>query len=196
MRESIARRAALGTGLLVVGAVTLFAAVQQRHVAGMGSAVAPTVASTSARDPALDAVRDTPVLDGGAPPDRPAGAVSASGDTATPPRGELPPGPHGPDPTVARQRADSAAQALPSSDVLALGERVYAEQRCAACHSIAGVGSPRSPLDGAGSRLTASEIRLWIVDPQAMRPGIRKPAFDDLPSGEVEALVAFIQSLR
>ena len=195
MRESIARRAALATGLLVVGAVTLFAAVQQRYIAGMESSGEPPVASTSARDPAPDPVRDTPAV---VPPaGRPAEAGPPADDTAAAPDGAGPSITPGPDAIAGEdQRADSAAQPLPSRDLIALGERVYGEQRCAACHSIAGVGSPRSPLDGVGSRLTASEIRRWIVDPQAMRPGIRKPAFDDVPPEEVEALVAFIQSLR
>ncbi len=79
--------------------------------------------------------------------------------------------------------------------VLAEGRRVYDEQNCALCHSIAGEGSPRSPLDGVGDRLDAEELRLWVVDPQAVDPGVRKPAYDDLPEDEVEVLVAYLQSL-
>jgi mono/diheme cytochrome c family protein len=75
------------------------------------------------------------------------------------------------------------------------GRAVYDELGCAGCHSIAGEGSPRSPLDGVGARLSAEEIRLWIVDPQAARPGIRKPAFDDVPDPDVEALVVYLQTL-
>jgi mono/diheme cytochrome c family protein len=92
--------------------------------------------------------------------------------------------------------AGAAAPLAAADTLLARGERVYREQQCGACHSIAGVGSPRSPLDGVGSRLTADRIRLWIVDPQAARPGIRKPAYDDLPPADLEALVAYMQSLR
>jgi len=94
------------------------------------------------------------------------------------------------DPAATPQGVQTAPDTL-----VAMGRRLYDREGCAACHSIARVGSPRSPLDGVGSRLTAEELRLWIVDPQAMRPGIRKPAYDDLPEEEVEALVAFMASL-
>lgn len=79
--------------------------------------------------------------------------------------------------------------------ILEAGRRVYDAEGCAACHSIARVGSPRSPLDGVGSRLEEEEVRLWIVDPQAMRPGIRKPAYDDLGADRLQALVAYMMSL-
>jgi len=75
------------------------------------------------------------------------------------------------------------------------GKRVYREQRCSRCHSIAGEGSPRYPLDGVGSRLTAEVLRIWIVAPQTLRPGIRKPSYDDLPAEELDALVDYLQSL-
>lgn len=80
--------------------------------------------------------------------------------------------------------------------IIQAGHAVYEEANCAACHSIAGVGSPRSPLDGVGERLTAERIRLWIVDPQAAQPGVRKPAFDDLPEADLDALVAYLQTLK
>lgn len=79
-------------------------------------------------------------------------------------------------------------------EVLALGRRVYREERCARCHSIAGEGSPRSPLDGVGDRLTREEIRLWIVAPQEIAPRVRKPSYE-LPEEELEALVAYMASL-
>ncbi len=83
----------------------------------------------------------------------------------------------------------------PADTLVEMGRRVYEEQDCALCHSIAGEGSPRSPLDGVGDRLDAEELRLWVVDPQAVSPGVRKPAYDDLPEDEVEAVVAYLQSL-
>lgn len=76
------------------------------------------------------------------------------------------------------------------------GWAVYQAERCSSCHSIAGQGSPRYPLDGVGSRLTAQQLRLWVVDPQEMRPGVRKRPYDHLSIEEVEALVAFLEVLR
>jgi mono/diheme cytochrome c family protein len=49
-----------------------------------------------------------------------------------------------------------------------LGMKVYADQKCSICHSIAGKGNPKGPLDDVGSRLSADEIRQWIVTPADM----------------------------
>jgi cytochrome c2 len=75
------------------------------------------------------------------------------------------------------------------------GQDVYTAQRCHTCHSIAGVGSRRYPLDGVGSRLTAEELRKWIVAPQEMQRGVRKRAYK-LPESELKDLVAYLSSLK
>src|SRR4030095_7647300 len=59
-------------------------------------------------------------------------------------------------------RAASGAQ-----DV-ARGEKVYAEQKCGICHSIADKGNKKGPLDGVGSKLSLDEIRAWMTDAKAM----------------------------
>lgn len=76
------------------------------------------------------------------------------------------------------------------------GWEVYRAERCSSCHSIAGQGSPRYPLDGVGARLTPEELRLWVVAPQRARPGVRKRPYDHLPEEDVDALVAFLEGLR
>ena len=83
------------------------------------------------------------------------------------------------------------------------GQEVYAAQKCQTCHSIAGKGGKQSPLDGVGSKLSAAEIREWIVDPVAMTKktnSTKKPPmpkkYDKLPAAELDALVAYMQSLK
>jgi mono/diheme cytochrome c family protein len=80
-------------------------------------------------------------------------------------------------------------------DSMAAGKQVYRENRCSMCHSIAGEGNQRSPLDGVGSRLTEEEIRKWIVDPQSMQADVRKPSYDSLSDENLEALVSYMASL-
>ena len=53
-------------------------------------------------------------------------------------------------------------------DAVKKGAQVYAAQKCQTCHSIAGKGKKTNPLDGIGKKLSADEIRQWIVDPVAM----------------------------
>jgi cytochrome c2 len=82
------------------------------------------------------------------------------------------------------------------------GKAVYKEQKCQMCHSIGEVGNKKGPLEGVGKRLTAEEIRQWIVDPKTMTEktkAARKPmmkAYPTLPKEDLEALVAYMQSLK
>ena len=83
------------------------------------------------------------------------------------------------------------------------GEQVYAAQKCSVCHSIAGKGGKASPLDGVGTKLSAAEIREWIVEPVAMAKktgSTKKPVmpkrYDKLPAADVDALVAYMQTLK
>ena len=82
------------------------------------------------------------------------------------------------------------------------GAAVYAAQKCMTCHSIAGKGQAKGPLDGVGSKLTADEIREWIVTPAAATKkhnATRKPpmrAYPKLPAEDLDALVAYMVSLK
>ncbi len=96
--------------------------------------------------------------------------------------------------TLLLASAVSAADA--DADAIARGKAVYAAQRCAGCHSIAGEGGRRSALDGVGARLDAEAIRKWIVAPREMDPKVRKRAYDKLSPDDLAALVAYMQSLR
>jgi mono/diheme cytochrome c family protein len=82
------------------------------------------------------------------------------------------------------------------------GKKVYADQKCSVCHSIAGTGNKKGPLDKVGTKLSADETHSWIVDAPAMAAKTkadRKPpmkAYSTLPKADVDALVAYMQSLK
>ena len=82
------------------------------------------------------------------------------------------------------------------------GMKVYAAQKCSMCHAIAGKGNAKGPLDDVGSRMSADEIRQWIVNPAEMTKKAnapRKPpmkSYASLAKEDVEALVAYMQSLK
>ena len=81
------------------------------------------------------------------------------------------------------------------------GQKVYAAQKCSICHSIAGVGNKKGPLEDAAAKLSADEIRQWITDAPAMAAKIkadRKPPMKayTLPKEELDGLVAYIKSLK
>jgi mono/diheme cytochrome c family protein len=86
---------------------------------------------------------------------------------------------------------------------IAKGEKVYAEQKCSLCHSIAGKGNPKGSLDDVGSKLKTEDIHQWIVDPAGMalkQKADRKPAmpakYAALPKDDVDALVTYLSSLK
>lgn len=82
------------------------------------------------------------------------------------------------------------------------GAAVYAEQKCSVCHSIAGKGNPRGSLDRVGTKLSADDIRQWIVNPKEMAEKTkaeRKPpmkAYPNLPAADLDALVSYLESLK
>jgi mono/diheme cytochrome c family protein len=97
----------------------------------------------------------------------------------------------------------TAGVATAAEQDVARGEKVYAAQKCNMCHSIAGKGQAKGPLDGVGSKLSEAEIREWIVDPVAMTKkhnATRKPPmtakYKSLPKEDLDALVAYMASLK
>lgn len=83
-----------------------------------------------------------------------------------------------------------------------IGRKVFAAQKCSICHAIAGQGNSRGPLDDVGARLSADEIRHWLVNAPEMAEktkATRKPAmrvFASLPKDELDGLVAYLSSLK
>ena len=83
------------------------------------------------------------------------------------------------------------------------GQEIYAAQKCSICHSIAGQGSKTNPLDGVGKKLSAADTKQWIVDPVGMTKksgSTKKPPMParwaKLPAADLDALVAYMQSLK
>ena len=84
---------------------------------------------------------------------------------------------------------------------VAQGAKVYAAQKCAMCHSIGDNGNKKGPLDGVASKLSADELRAWIVDATGMTAktkATRKPVMKTytLPKDDVDALVAYMLTLK
>jgi mono/diheme cytochrome c family protein len=94
-----------------------------------------------------------------------------------------------------------AASAAAQDAKVAQGEKVYADQKCALCHSIGDKGNKKGPLDGVASKLKADELREWIVDAKGMTAktkAARKPLMKTyaLPKEDVDAVVAYMMTLK
>ena len=90
---------------------------------------------------------------------------------------------------------------LPVSS-FAQGQTVFEAQKCSLCHSVAGKGNAKGPLDGVGAKYSAAELKMWITSPGEMATkhnATRKPpmkSFASLPAADVDALVAYLQTLK
>jgi mono/diheme cytochrome c family protein len=81
------------------------------------------------------------------------------------------------------------------------GQLVFAAQKCSICHSVAGQGNKKGPLDGVGAKLSPDEIRQWITNAPEMAARVkaeRKPPMKafTLPKDELDDLVAYLQTLK
>jgi mono/diheme cytochrome c family protein len=83
------------------------------------------------------------------------------------------------------------------------GQEVYTAQKCSVCHVIAGKGNKANPLDGVGAKLSAADLRAWIVTPieaAAKAKSTKKPPmpakYGKLAAADLDALVAYMQSLK
>ena len=98
--------------------------------------------------------------------------------------------------------ASIALVLLCSVSTRAQGEQVFQVQKCSLCHSVAGKGNAKGPLDGVGTKYSASELKLWITSPAEMAKkhnATRKPpmkSFASLAAADVDALVAYLQTLK
>jgi mono/diheme cytochrome c family protein len=96
----------------------------------------------------------------------------------------------------------SEAASADDAALVARGREVYLAANCAACHAIGGEGNPRIPLDGVGSSLSGEEIRHYTVaDPEvaedlAPRVAAAKKEYQKLPAEDLDALVAYLSSLK
>lgn len=97
--------------------------------------------------------------------------------------------------------AQAAAPAPPQGAKPSKGEEVYASQKCSLCHSIGTTGNKKGPLDGVGTKLSAADLRAWMVDAAGMTAktkSTRKPLMKSykLPAEDLDALVAYMVSLK
>jgi cytochrome c2 len=82
------------------------------------------------------------------------------------------------------------------------GKQLFVEQKCKMCHSVGEEGNKKGPLDDVGSKLSAAQVKEWLVNPKeaaAKAKAERKPpmrSFASLPAEDVDALVAYLGTLR
>jgi mono/diheme cytochrome c family protein len=84
----------------------------------------------------------------------------------------------------------------------AKGEQLYTSQKCSMCHSIAGKGNKKYPLDGIGGKLNAADLHEWLVNPDAQiakkaeKPVMKMKSYKSLSTDDLDSLVAYLQTLK
>jgi cytochrome c oxidase subunit 2 len=76
------------------------------------------------------------------------------------------------------------------------GKTVFAAQKCTMCHAIEGKGNKNAPLDGVGGKLSADDIKKWIVSPKDMKADTKMKAYPSLTPEDLDALVTYLSSLK
>ncbi len=95
----------------------------------------------------------------------------------------------------------------PQGDHERRGQDLFMSLRCAGCHTIGGTpahGQVAPDLTHVGSRQTIAagtltntpeHLKVWILNPQAIKPGNQMPA-TPLAAGDLDALVAYLGRLQ
>jgi mono/diheme cytochrome c family protein len=95
----------------------------------------------------------------------------------------------------------AGAATAAAQDAKTQGEKVFAEQKCALCHSVGGKGNAKGRLDEVGGKLSADEIRAWLTDAKAMTAktnATRKPEMKayTLTKDNLDALVSYLSAMK
>jgi cytochrome c oxidase subunit II len=105
-------------------------------------------------------------------------------------------------------RANMANPAVsPATPAARTGEQLFMANQCASCHMIRGTAArglvgpdlthvaSRRTLAGAEIRNTPAELRAWIADPQAIKPGARMPDLG-LSGADYDDIAAYLEELH
>lgn len=82
------------------------------------------------------------------------------------------------------------------------GAAVFTAQKCLVCHSVAGKGNAKGPLDNVGAKLSDEEIRQWLLAPRVMSEKTKStrkplmPEYTKLPKEDLDGLVAYLKTLK
>jgi cytochrome c oxidase subunit 2 len=94
-----------------------------------------------------------------------------------------------------------------ASDSASAGRRIFETTACVNCHTVAGTIAngrfgpnlthlmSRETLAGGAARNTPENLRLWIQNPNAIKPGCLMPAMQ-LSDQDLDALAAYLETLR
>jgi cytochrome c oxidase subunit 2 len=94
-----------------------------------------------------------------------------------------------------------------SADTVAVGRNIFEKTSCINCHAIAGTVAngrfgpdlthlmSRDTIAAGAASNTHDNLKLWILNPEAIKPGSLMPAMN-LSEADLESVTAYLESLR
>jgi cytochrome c oxidase subunit 2 len=98
-------------------------------------------------------------------------------------------------------------QQPPHGEASPLGQRVFQSTACVNCHTVSGTPAngkfgpdlthlmTRETIASGAAANTHEMLRLWIKNPDAIKPGSKMPAMG-LSDPDLDALTAYLETLR
>jgi len=96
----------------------------------------------------------------------------------------------------------------PTTDAARHGREVFMSAACPLCHTVRGTGAhgrlgpdlthlaSRNRIAGGAFRNDTANLQAWITHAQSMKPGSRMPNLTEFSGADLQALSAYLQSLR
>ena len=98
---------------------------------------------------------------------------------------------------VAVSLASAPAAAQDRDALITHGRSLFAARGCSGCHSIGEGGARLAPsLAKIGTQLDESSAKAWIRDPNLHKQVVHSQVVRTLTAAEIDALAAFLASLR
>jgi len=98
-------------------------------------------------------------------------------------------------------------QQLPSATPISAGQRVFESTACVNCHAVSGTQAKgrfgpdlthlrsRDTIAAGAAPNTSEKLRLWIKNPDAIKPGSKMPAMG-LSDQDLDAVTAYLETLH
>ena len=103
--------------------------------------------------------------------------------------------------------ANAQKQPAKQDDAVSAGRKVFETTACINCHAVAGTAATgrfgpdlthmmsRSTIAAGAAENTPAKLRLWIQNPDAIKPGSLMPAMK-LSDADLDSLVGYLETLR
>ena len=81
--------------------------------------------------------------------------------------------------------------------ILARGQQLFLDGGCLICHAVRGNGGTAGPdLTEVGNRYDEAALGRWMRDPTRHKVAVHTQKFEAMTDGKVQALAAYLASLR